>query len=237
MPDLFSDTSIFMVLLYLLHTIGELALSPVGLSLVTKLSPKQMVGFMMGIWFLSSSIAHQGGKHIAKLTTVNEKTIVESKTFSSAKIDESIKNLILKEEFKSQLEDGSIEGLLTSQSFVDELNKISDEKYAVSNYTVKELEEKAQDYKGNKKDKMMKAAKVKVLCKASEVEDRDIKTEQEYAEILGKSPAQPIVSVIKGESLNKGLSVFGLLGWVAAGCGILLFLLGGVISKWMHGVK
>jgi proton-dependent oligopeptide transporter, POT family len=229
--------AIFMVMLYLLHTIGELALSPVGLSLVTKLSPKQMVGFMMGIWFLSSSIAHQGGKHIAKLTTVNEKTIVESKTFSSAKIDESIKNLVLKDEFKSQLAEGSIEGLLTSQEFVDELNKVSDNQYAISNYTVKELEEKAQDYKGNKKDKMMKAAKVKVLSNASDVENRDIKTEQEYVEILENSPAQPIVSVIKGESLNKGLSVFGLLGWVAVGCGVLLFLLGGIISKWMHGIK
>ena len=42
--------------LYLLHTIGELCLSPVGLSTVTKLSPGRMVGLMMGIWFLSISI-------------------------------------------------------------------------------------------------------------------------------------------------------------------------------------
>ncbi|MEZ4981942.1 MAG: hypothetical protein R2769_10220 [Saprospiraceae bacterium] len=46
-------------------------LSPVGLSLVTKLAPAEIVGFMMGIWFLSSSIAHQAGKHIAKLTAVD----------------------------------------------------------------------------------------------------------------------------------------------------------------------
>ncbi|MBM3430220.1 MAG: peptide MFS transporter, partial [Bacteroidetes bacterium] len=90
--------ALFMVMLYLLHTIGELALSPVGLSLVTKLSPRQMVGFLMGIWFLSSSIAHQGGKHIAKLTTVNEKTIVESNEFQSSDIDPNIKKIISKEE-------------------------------------------------------------------------------------------------------------------------------------------
>jgi POT family proton-dependent oligopeptide transporter len=62
--------AIFLVLLYMMHTLGELALSPVGLSLVTKLAPAQIVGFMMGCWFLSSSIAHQAGKHISALTAV-----------------------------------------------------------------------------------------------------------------------------------------------------------------------
>jgi proton-dependent oligopeptide transporter, POT family len=60
--------ALFLILLYLLHTLGELALSPVGLSLVTKLAPTQIVGFMMGFWFLSSAIAHQAGKWISKAT-------------------------------------------------------------------------------------------------------------------------------------------------------------------------
>jgi proton-dependent oligopeptide transporter, POT family len=61
----------FLIMLYLLHTLGELALSPVGLSLVTKLAPAKIVGFMMGFWFLSSAIAHQAGKWIAGATTVD----------------------------------------------------------------------------------------------------------------------------------------------------------------------
>ncbi|MCR9290206.1 MAG: oligopeptide:H+ symporter [Bacteroidetes bacterium] len=69
--------AVFLVMLYLLHTLGELALSPVGLSLVTKLAPKEIVGFLMGIWFLSSSIAHQAGKHIAKMTAVDPNSTVE----------------------------------------------------------------------------------------------------------------------------------------------------------------
>ena len=47
---------LWLVLVYLLQTIGELCLSPVGLSTVTKLSPARMVGLMMGVWFLSISI-------------------------------------------------------------------------------------------------------------------------------------------------------------------------------------
>ncbi len=43
---------------YLLHTFGELCLSPVGLSSVTKLAPQRLVGQMMGIWFLATSFGN-----------------------------------------------------------------------------------------------------------------------------------------------------------------------------------
>ena len=45
----------WLVGLYFLEVCGEMCLSPVGLSTVTKLSPPKLVGFMMGIWFLASS--------------------------------------------------------------------------------------------------------------------------------------------------------------------------------------
>lgn len=43
----------WLIMTYLLHTTGELCLSPVGLSAVTKLAPKKLVGQMMGVWFMS----------------------------------------------------------------------------------------------------------------------------------------------------------------------------------------
>ena len=48
----------WLILTYLLHTMGELCLSPVGLSSVTKLAPKRFVGQMMGIWFLATSLGN-----------------------------------------------------------------------------------------------------------------------------------------------------------------------------------
>src|SRR2546422_11540794 len=45
--------------LYFLHTIGELCLSPVGLSIVTKLAPPRIVGAMMGVWFLSIAMGNK----------------------------------------------------------------------------------------------------------------------------------------------------------------------------------
>ena len=59
---------IWIVLIYLLHTLGELCLSPVGLSSVTKLSPQRIVGFMMGMWFFASAAGNYVAGLIAKAT-------------------------------------------------------------------------------------------------------------------------------------------------------------------------
>jgi proton-dependent oligopeptide transporter, POT family len=57
-----------LVFLYLLHTTGELFISPIGLSMVTKLAPKNIAGTAMGGWFLSFAIANLLGGQIAALT-------------------------------------------------------------------------------------------------------------------------------------------------------------------------
>jgi proton-dependent oligopeptide transporter, POT family len=48
----------WLIMTYLLHTFGELCLSPVGLSYYTKLTPKRFVGQMMGMWFLAMSLGN-----------------------------------------------------------------------------------------------------------------------------------------------------------------------------------
>jgi POT family proton-dependent oligopeptide transporter len=55
---------------YLLHTMGELCLSPVGLSMITKLSPARIVGLMMGTWFLATAFSQYVAGLIAALTGV-----------------------------------------------------------------------------------------------------------------------------------------------------------------------
>jgi POT family proton-dependent oligopeptide transporter len=49
----------WVVAAYAFHTMGELCLSPVGLSVVTKLAPARLVSLLMGIWFLSTAIANK----------------------------------------------------------------------------------------------------------------------------------------------------------------------------------
>jgi POT family proton-dependent oligopeptide transporter len=60
----------WMVLAYLLHTTGELCLSPVGLSAVTKLAVPSVVGVMMGSWFLATAYSEFVAAQLAKLAAI-----------------------------------------------------------------------------------------------------------------------------------------------------------------------
>jgi POT family proton-dependent oligopeptide transporter len=69
----FADASfkvplIFLVLTYLLHTTGELFISPVGLSQMTRLAPAAVASTIMATWFLASSWAQYLGAMVAGLT-------------------------------------------------------------------------------------------------------------------------------------------------------------------------
>jgi dipeptide/tripeptide permease len=64
--------SYWLLLMYLLVTTGELCLSPVGLSMVTKLSPTRLVSTVMGSWFLATAFAQFLAAIIAQFAAVNE---------------------------------------------------------------------------------------------------------------------------------------------------------------------
>lgn len=70
-----SDTgkvaAFWLILTYLLHTCGELSLSPVGLSAVTKLSPVKIVGFMMGVWFLATASSEFIASILANIASID----------------------------------------------------------------------------------------------------------------------------------------------------------------------
>src|SRR5690606_30181932 len=71
--DSFAKTSMsYLVIGYLVLTIGELFLSPIGLSKMTELSPLKYVAFIMGVWFSANFYGHFFAGKIAKLTTVSE---------------------------------------------------------------------------------------------------------------------------------------------------------------------
>ena len=60
----------WLILCYFLHATGELCLSPIGLSMITKLAPKGVTGILMGTWFLAYSFAQYVASLIAQLTGV-----------------------------------------------------------------------------------------------------------------------------------------------------------------------
>lgn len=74
----------FIVFLYLLNTTGELFLSPIGLSMVTKLAPAHATGMVMGAWFLSISAANFVAGQIAAMTGGEEQVAVDGVTDPAA---------------------------------------------------------------------------------------------------------------------------------------------------------
>ena len=67
----FQVAMIWVILGFLFITLGELCLSPVGLSMITRYSPVEMVGVMMGIWFLASSVASLFGGTLSQLAAID----------------------------------------------------------------------------------------------------------------------------------------------------------------------
>jgi proton-dependent oligopeptide transporter, POT family len=57
----------WLTMTYLLHTVGELSLSPVGLSAMTKLAPARIAGLVMGVWFLATSVGNYIGGRVSGL--------------------------------------------------------------------------------------------------------------------------------------------------------------------------
>lgn len=68
---------IFIFLIYLLHTTGELCLSPVGLSAMTRLAVPSMVGLIMGTWFLASAAGNFAASLIAQATAAEGANVLE----------------------------------------------------------------------------------------------------------------------------------------------------------------
>lgn len=62
----------WLVLSYFFQTVGELLISPIGLAMITRLSPRHLVGMMMGVWFLVQSAAFAIGGELATIATVPE---------------------------------------------------------------------------------------------------------------------------------------------------------------------
>ena len=60
---------VFLAIAYLLHTTGELCISPIGLSQITKLAPPMLISTLMAVWFLSNATAQYIGSMIAALTS------------------------------------------------------------------------------------------------------------------------------------------------------------------------
>ncbi|MBI2281437.1 MAG: peptide MFS transporter, partial [Bacteroidetes bacterium] len=80
---------IWLVSLYLIHTFGELCLSPIGLSMVNKLAPVKFASLLMGVWFLSTASAN---KFAGTLSSFYPETMI---TVESVEAEQTANNIVL----------------------------------------------------------------------------------------------------------------------------------------------
>ena len=78
---------LWLVGLYTIHTLGELALSPIGLSMVNKLAPLKFASLLMGVWFLSTSAAN---KFAGQLSTLYPEPVVAIQTVEQIERDQNV---------------------------------------------------------------------------------------------------------------------------------------------------
>ena len=222
---------VFIVLLYLLHTLGELVLSPVGLSLVTKLSPVKMVGFIMGFWLMSSAVAHQVGAPIARLTSVDETELIKSDSFKACMTDEAIASMIASPSFTKCLDDGgSVDGCITNASFLNDYESKTGKKFYIGKAMVAGSADKIATF-------VTRDASFEGSSAFTNVSQMKQLSNKEIKALKMGSPQQIVGTCISENSLGLCLGVFTKLGFFAIGCGILLLLLSPIIIKWMHGIK
>jgi POT family proton-dependent oligopeptide transporter len=67
----------WLVTLYILHTMGELSLSPIGLSMVSKLAPVRFASLLMGTWFLGNAAANKFAGTLSALIPPGAESVVE----------------------------------------------------------------------------------------------------------------------------------------------------------------
>ncbi len=232
----------FLIMLYLFHTLGELALSPVGLSLVTKLAPPAIVGFLMGIWFLSSSIAHQAGKHIAKLTAVNEAEIIKGDSFQTCFEDPTVKQVMTEDFFIARLKEMPLEAALVDSAVVARLNQLAgQERYFRGIVRVQETLDKAAKIK-NPEERAKWEARSETHFLTTDrsyvpASSARVLPKKEAEQVVEQSVSGAVITCLRQDSLQLALRVFRQLGFFAIGCGLFLFLLGRMVTRWMHGVK
>lgn len=210
-PDGYRVPWMFLVFMYMLHTTGELCLSPVGLSAVTKLAPAKATGFVMGAWFMTISFGHLIAGGIAKLTKVEfvegspEHALTDrSYTFT----EEAVSLASLAKPEKSD------EPVLLTEA-IRQLGENGVEAQAVLDHGV------AQEWFTQEA-----ATGISQLIEAG---GGSAEAPVAAADALEAYLVGPIIDVY--------LPVYEKVFYVALGLGVVLFLTSGRIKKLMHGVE
>lgn len=262
MESQFQVPILTLVFLYLLHTTGELFISPIGLSMVTKLAPKNIAGTAMGGWFLSFAIANFLGGQIAALTGAEGHGEEDDSKKSAFNMDTTVKeaaemegtvkfedwvvldgeplNISLKKyvdvkdwvEYRELADSGTFEEWKASRSMD---TQVASAKEWLNKAEWNELNEKYAAFK--KADKAAEEAEQQTgLDYGSWMYFRDGFAEHSATDASLSGAFGEYQAVVSEAGLNKYVNIFSTIGYVLIGFALLIVLLAKPLNKLMHGV-
>lgn len=197
--------------LYLIHTFGELCLSPIGLSMVNKLAPVKFASLLMGVWFLSTAAAN---KFAGTLSSYYPETMITVSAIENQKAENSFD--------------------LSKLEKVEEINGVKYVSIDAVNFGVVTQRAdslmKAADEMKDGPDKIAKQAEAKTtLVTARELKPTIVK--QVFAGSFVKEKS------FMGYKINDLYSFFMLFVFMAGIASVILFFLSRKLLKMMNGIR
>lgn len=228
---------IWLVGLYLIHTVGELCLSPIGLSMVVKLAPARVVSLLMGVWFMSNAASNKLAGELSSLYPEEvkiENTVKASgdafAAIASQTIDTAVWNQSAKEMYNIPVANiefsGEKEGDMdTISSFALTTNKLDMSVYHLKliHLTSNNIANAVVTADGN----------YLVGYKESTRKTKDGDKIIKELEVWNLKPAKP---VFMGMQINNLFDFFMIFVYMAGAAALLLYAIHKWLLKMMHGV-
>jgi len=226
--------------LYFIHTIGELCLSPIGLSMVVKLAPARFVSLLMGVWFMSTATANKFAGDLSalypedvKLEYVAEGNAAVYETLKRFEIQDTVFKMSAKDFSKIQVAQFSVEEVKDKDGKKKVLNSIqlTGDSVDISNYPIKLI----KTTNGKFKTAIVNADGTRLLSyKRDEQKTQDGLKVEEKVEVWNLKPEKPKFLGSKVENLYD---FFMLFVYMAGAAAIILYLIHKPLLKMMHGKR
>jgi len=229
----------WLVSLYTIHTFGELCLSPIGLSMVNKLSPARLASLLMGVWFLSTASAN---KFAGTLSSLYPEEVKIEKSFSN---DTDVKNI---EQLATFMLDSNVWSADPKANSALTLAKLNTTKSSTGSDSIVGIESTSNKAEvSNFHLKLIKMANSN-FDRAVLVDDGSKLITQEITEkVIDKVPVKstkiqiwnlaPEKPSFLGVQIKNLYDFFMVFVFMAGASSVILFFLSKKLLKMMHGVQ
>ncbi|MBP9186116.1 MAG: peptide MFS transporter [Bacteroidia bacterium] len=230
----------WLVSLYTIHTFGELCLSPIGLSMVNKLSPGRLASLLMGVWFLSTASANKFAGTLSALypeevkiekSFTNETDVKNIDALTAFMIDSSVWNADPKA--TSSLPVANIQIVKTTSNDADSIVAIeaTANKAEVSNFHLKLI--KMSNDGLDRAVLFDNGSKLITREITEKVIDR-VPIKSTKIQVWNLAPQKPS---FMGFQINTLYDFFMVFVFMAGASSVVLFFLSKKLLKMMHGIK